>query len=73
MKTVRHAFFPAHNLAISIRAAVEAILGLTRDIVKAVYAGSIQVLTRLACSVAAGNPAKIIKQYDSESKQWKRI
>jgi len=26
-----------------------------------------------ACSVAAGNPAKIIKQYDSEAKKWVRI
>jgi acetyltransferase-like isoleucine patch superfamily enzyme len=26
-----------------------------------------------AYSVVAGNPAKIIKQYDSKSKQWKRV
>jgi acetyltransferase-like isoleucine patch superfamily enzyme len=26
-----------------------------------------------ACSVVAGNPAKIIKQYDSETKHWVRV
>src|SRR4030042_1256055 len=47
MKTVWHVFFPTHNLARSIRTIVKAILGLIRDIVKAVYLGIIQVLTRL--------------------------
>jgi len=47
MKTVWHVFFPTHNLARSIRTIVKAIIGLIRDIVKAVYLGIIQVLTRL--------------------------
>ncbi|MBN2592065.1 MAG: acyltransferase [Sedimentisphaerales bacterium] len=36
-------------------------------------AGSIIIEDVPAYSVAAGNPAKIIKQYDFESKQWKRV
>ena len=48
MKAVWHVSFPAHNHARSIRTAVESILGLIRDIVKSVYLGIIQVLTRLA-------------------------
>jgi acetyltransferase-like isoleucine patch superfamily enzyme len=36
-------------------------------------AGSTIIEDVPAYSVAAGNPAKIIKQYDFESKQWKRV
>jgi acetyltransferase-like isoleucine patch superfamily enzyme len=36
-------------------------------------AGSVIIEDVPAYSVAAGNPAKIIKQYDSETKQWARV
>jgi acetyltransferase-like isoleucine patch superfamily enzyme len=36
-------------------------------------AGSTIIEDVPAYSVVAGNPAKIIRQYDSESKQWKRV
>lgn len=36
-------------------------------------AGSTIIEDVPAYSVAAGNPAKIIKQYDFETKQWKRV
>ncbi len=36
-------------------------------------AGSTVVEDVPAYSVVAGNPAKIIKRYDSETKQWKRV
>jgi acetyltransferase-like isoleucine patch superfamily enzyme len=36
-------------------------------------AGSIIIEDVPAYSVAAGNPGKIIKQYDFETKQWKRV
>jgi acetyltransferase-like isoleucine patch superfamily enzyme len=36
-------------------------------------AGSIIIEDVPAYSVVAGNPAKIIKQYDFETKQWKRV
>jgi len=48
MKIVWHVTFPTHDHTRSIRTAVESILGLIRDIVKSVYLGIIQVLTRLA-------------------------
>jgi len=48
MKTVWRLAFPTHDHLRSIRTAVEAILGLIRDIVKSIYLGIIQVLTRLA-------------------------
>ncbi len=48
MKTVWNIPYPTLDHLRSIRTAVESILGLIRDIVKGVYLGIIQVLTRLA-------------------------
>ncbi|GEM_PF-282169 len=48
MKTVWNIPYPTLDHLRSIRTAVESILGLIRDIVKSVYLGIIQVLTRLA-------------------------
>jgi acetyltransferase-like isoleucine patch superfamily enzyme len=48
MKTVWHIQYPILDWARSVRMAVESVLGLIRDIVKSVYVGLIQVLTRLA-------------------------
>ncbi len=48
MKTVWNIPYPTLDHLRSIRTTVESILGLIRDIVKSVYLGIIQVLTRLA-------------------------
>jgi len=48
MKTVWHVPYPTHDHVRSIPTVAKAVLGLIRDIVKSVYLGIIQVLTRLA-------------------------
>ena len=48
MKTVQHITYPICGHEGGIRAVVKSVLGLTRDIVKSIYLGIIQVLTRLA-------------------------
>jgi len=48
MKTVWHVPYPTHDHVRSIPTAAKAVLGLIRDIVKSIYLGIIQVLTRLA-------------------------
>ena len=48
MKNVWHVPHPTLDHLRSIRTAVKSILGLIRDIIKSVYLGIIQVLTRLA-------------------------
>jgi len=48
MKTMQHITYPVCDHTGCVRTVAKSILGLTRDIVKSIYLGMIQVLTRLA-------------------------
>jgi acetyltransferase-like isoleucine patch superfamily enzyme len=64
MKTVWHIQYPILDWARSVRTAVESVLGLIRDIVKSVYVGIIQVLTRFAY---------IEREFPSSISLWARL
>jgi len=64
MKTVWHIPYPTLDHAGFFRMAVESVLGLIRDIVKSVYVGIIQVLTRLAY---------IEREFPSSISLWARL
>jgi acetyltransferase-like isoleucine patch superfamily enzyme len=64
MKTVWHIPYPTLNQTGYIRAAVELVLGLIRDIIKSLYVGIIQVLTRLAY---------IEREFPSSISLWARL
>jgi len=64
MKTVWHIPYPTLDHAGFFRMAVEPVLGLIRDIVKSVYVGIIQVLTRLAY---------IEREFPSSISLWARL
>jgi acetyltransferase-like isoleucine patch superfamily enzyme len=64
MKTVWPIPYPTLNHAGCIRTATETILGLTRDIIKGVYLGIIQVLTRLAY---------VEREFPSSISLWARL
>ena len=64
MKTVWHIPYPTLNQSGCIRIAVESVLGLIRDIVKSVYLGIIQLLTRLAY---------IEREFPSSISLWARL
>ena len=56
-----------------IRANVVVVAGVTIGKHSIIAAGSVVTKDVPAYSVAAGNPARIIKQYDLESKTWNKI
>ena len=64
MKTAWNISYPALSQAGCIRIVVESILGLTRDIVKCIYLGIIQLLTRLAY---------IEREFPSSISLWARL
>ena len=64
MKTVWHIPYPTLSQAGCIRTAVESVSGLIRDIVKSVYLGIIQLLTRLAY---------IEREFPSSISLWARL
>ena len=64
MKTVWPIPYPTLNHAGCIRTATETILGLIRDIIKGVYLGIIQVLTRLAY---------VEREFPSSISLWARL
>ncbi len=64
MKTVWYITCPALNRTGCIRNPVESVLGIIRDIVKGVYVGIIQVLTRLAY---------IEREFPSSISLWARL
>ena len=64
MKTVWHIPYPTLNQAGCIRTVVESVSGLIRDIVKSVYLGIIQLLTRLAY---------IEREFPSSISLWARL
>ncbi|MHC4121448.1 MAG: acyltransferase [Planctomycetota bacterium] len=49
MKTVRRIFLPAIDYTNSVYAVVRSVVGLVRDVAKAVYLAAIQIYTRLFC------------------------
>jgi len=64
MKTVQHITYPICDHAGGIRTVVKSVLGLTRDIVKSIYLGMIQVLTRLAY---------VEREFPSSISLWARL
>jgi acetyltransferase-like isoleucine patch superfamily enzyme len=64
MKTVWHIPYPTLNQAGCVRIAVKSVLGLIRDIIKSIYIGIIQVLTRLAY---------IEREFPSSISLWARL
>lgn len=64
MKTVWHIPYPTLDQTGFLHTAVESVLGLIRDIVKSVYVGIIQVLTRLAY---------IEREFPSSISLWARL
>ena len=64
MKTVWHIPYPTLNQAGCIRTVVESVSGLIRDIVKSVYLGVIQLLTRLVY---------IEREFPSSISLWARL
>ena len=64
MKNVWPIPYPTYNHAGCIRIAIESVLGLIRDIVKGIYLGIIQVLTRLAY---------VEREFPSSISLWARL
>jgi len=64
MKSAQNITYPVYNYAGGICAVVKSVLGLTRDILKSIYVGIIQVLTRLAY---------IEREFPSSISLWARL
>ena len=64
MKSAQNITYPVYNYAGGICAAVKSVLALTRDILKSIYVGVIQAITRLAY---------IEREFPSSISLWARL